>query len=70
MQQPCLYRIVLSRLRWDNRTRSYLQRRLTGGRTRREIIRYLKRYVARQVYRLVVPANPPADQTGPAGVAA
>lgn len=26
-----LYRIVLSRLRWDDRTRNYLQRRLTEG---------------------------------------
>ncbi|MCY0932134.1 IS110 family transposase [Streptomyces sp. H27-H1] len=31
-----LYRIVLSRLRWDDRTRDYLQRRLTEGKTRRD----------------------------------
>ncbi|MGW7201773.1 transposase, partial [Streptomyces chryseus] len=65
-----LYRIALSRLRWDDRTRDYLQRRLTEGKTRREIIRCLKRYVAREIYRHLVPANRPADQTGPAGVAA
>ncbi|MFD6186361.1 transposase [Streptomyces goshikiensis] len=65
-----LYRIVLSRLRWDDRTRDYLQRRLAEGKTRREIIRCLKRYVAREIYRLLVPATPPADQIGTASVAA
>ncbi|MEU1203416.1 IS110 family transposase [Streptomyces sp. NPDC005813] len=65
-----LYRIVLSRLRWDDRTRHYLQRRLTEGKRRREIIRCLKRYVAREIYRLLVPATPPADRTGTASVAA
>ncbi|WUD85539.1 transposase [Streptomyces sp. NBC_00503] len=56
-----LYRIVLSRLHWDDRTRDYLQRRLTEGKTRREIIRCLKRYVAREIYRHLVPANIPTD---------
>ena len=45
-----LYRIVLSRLRWDQRTQDYLQRRMAEGRTRREAIRCLKRYVARELY--------------------
>ncbi|MGW3353730.1 IS110 family transposase [Nonomuraea rubra] len=47
-----LYRIVLSRLRWDQRTRDYLERRLTEGKTRREVIRCIKRYVAREIYNL------------------
>ncbi|TCO33004.1 transposase [Kribbella steppae] len=51
-----LYRIVLTRLRWHAPTRTYLERRLTEGRTRREIIRCLKRYVAREVYPLLRPA--------------
>lgn len=46
-----LYRIVLVRLRWDPRTKGYLARRTKEGRTKREIIRCLKRYVARDVYR-------------------
>lgn len=62
-----LYRIVLSRLRWDGHTRDYLQRRLAEGKTRREIIRCLKRYVAREIYRLIVPASPPPAQTGTTG---
>ncbi|MEU5951507.1 IS110 family transposase [Streptomyces sp. NPDC047525] len=48
-----LHRIVLSRLRWDSRTQTYYERRVTEGKTRREIIRCLKRYVAREIYRLI-----------------
>ncbi|MFI7337267.1 IS110 family transposase [Streptomyces sp. NPDC050085] len=48
-----LHRIVLTRLRWDPRTQAYYARRTEQGKTRREIIRCLKRYVAREVYRLV-----------------
>ncbi|MFB6551074.1 IS110 family transposase [Streptomyces sp. NPDC056405] len=48
-----LHRIVLSRLRWDARTQAYYERRVMEGKTRREVIRCLKRYVAREVYRLV-----------------
>lgn len=48
-----LHRIVLSRLRWDARTQAYYERRVMQGKTRREVIRCLKRYVAREVYRLV-----------------
>ncbi|WP_406310719.1 transposase [Streptomyces sp. NBC_00623] len=39
-----LYRIVLSRLRWDARSQDYLRRRLAEGKPRRQIIRCLKRY--------------------------
>jgi transposase len=45
-----LYRIVLSRLRHDPATRAYAQRRTTEGKTTAEIIRCLKRYVARELY--------------------
>jgi transposase len=44
-----LWRIVFTRLGSDARTRSYLARRLDDGLS--EIIRSLKRYVARQTYR-------------------
>jgi len=46
-----LWRIVFTRLGSDKRTRLYMQRRLEEGRTKPEIIRILKRYVAREVYR-------------------
>jgi transposase len=45
-----LYVIVLSRMSADKRTRAYVERRLAEGRTKSEIIRVLKRYVAREVY--------------------
>ncbi|WP_091457991.1 IS110 family RNA-guided transposase [Actinokineospora iranica] len=48
-----LYRIVLTRLRCDPSTQEYLQRRLAQGKTRREVIRCLKRYVAREVHPLL-----------------
>ncbi|WP_197289613.1 hypothetical protein [Saccharothrix sp. NRRL B-16348] len=34
-----LYRIALSRLRWDARTQDYLARSLTQGKTRPETVR-------------------------------
>jgi transposase len=46
-----LWRIVLTRMSSDPRTRAYVQRRLTEGRSKPEIMRVLKRYVAREVYR-------------------
>jgi transposase len=52
-----LHTIVLSRLRYDPATRAYATRRTTEGKTPREIKRCLKRYLARDLYRLL--ENPP-----------
>jgi transposase len=46
-----LWRIVIVRLTCDPKTQAYVERRLKEGRTKREVIRVLKRYVAREVYR-------------------
>ncbi len=46
-----LYRIVITRIRGDEPTRAYLERRTKQGMSKREIIRCLKRYVAREIYR-------------------
>jgi len=46
-----LWRIVMVRLASDQETRNYMVRRTLEGRSKREIIRCLKRYVAREVYR-------------------
>lgn len=46
-----LHRIVISRLSCDDRTKHYLERRLEEGRSRKETIRMLKRYVAREIYK-------------------
>jgi transposase len=48
-----LYIIVLSRMSNDPATRAYVQRRTTEGLSKREIIRCLKRYVARQIYKII-----------------
>ena len=45
-----LYVIVITRMGADKRTRAYVERRLAEGRTKPDIIRILKRYVAREVY--------------------
>lgn len=45
-----LWRIALVRLRWDQRTRAYAARRTTDGLSKAEILRCLKRYIAREVY--------------------
>jgi transposase len=46
-----LWRIVFTRMSSDPRTRAYVQRRLDEGRSKPEIMRILKRYVARETYR-------------------
>ncbi|MEU9496889.1 IS110 family transposase [Streptomyces sp. NPDC048215] len=55
--KAALYRIVVTRLRRDARTRLYLERRTKEGMSKREIIRCLKRYVAREIYRHIQPAS-------------
>jgi len=45
-----LHRIVIVRLRRDDRTREYMERRISEGMTKSEVIRCLKRYVARELF--------------------
>ena len=49
-----LYMICLARMRRDLRTKEYVARRTAEGKSKREIIRCLKRYVAREAYRVLV----------------
>jgi transposase len=48
-----LFMITLSRLRYCPDTRTYAQRRQPEGLSKREIIRCLKRYVAREIYHAI-----------------
>jgi transposase len=48
-----LYMITLVRLRYCPDTQAYIQRRLTEGLSKREAIRCVKRYVARQTYHAI-----------------
>ena len=50
-----LYRIVLVRLRYHQPTKDYLTRRLAEGKPKNEIIRCLKRYIAREVFAALQP---------------
>jgi transposase len=46
-----LWRIVMVRIAHDPETTQYFERRVKEGRSKRDVIRILKRYVAREVYR-------------------
>jgi transposase len=48
-----LYLIIINRLRNDERTIAYRDRKLAQGHTTKDITRALKRYVARETYRLL-----------------
>ena len=48
-----LYRIVVVRLRHDLRTQAYMCRRTGEGMSKSEVIRCLKRYVAREVFTII-----------------
>jgi transposase len=45
-----LWHIVFTRMVNDPRTKHYIERRMKEGRTKKEAIRCLKRYVAREVF--------------------
>ena len=48
-----LWHIVITRMVYDPRTTEYIDRRRTEGLTKKEAVRCLKRYVAREVYGLL-----------------
>jgi transposase len=49
-----LWRIAVTRIRYDPRTQDYYARRMAAGKTRKEIIRELQRYIAREAYRELI----------------
>jgi len=56
-----LHMIVLTRKRYCPRTRAYVARRTAQGLSNREITRCLKRYVAREIYRIINPPSPASE---------
>jgi transposase len=60
-----LYMICLARMRRDLRTQEYVARRTAQGKSKREIIRCLKRYLAREVYRVLISCSAHSSPTGP-----
>ena len=58
-----LHQIVLSRMKHDGRTKAYVEKRTAEGKSKKEIIRCLKRYVANEAYRaLLDPMKAPEKQ--------
>jgi transposase len=49
-----LHIVALVRTSHDDRTRQYVVRRTSEGKTKPEIIRCLKRYIAREVYKILI----------------
>ncbi len=60
-----LYMVCLARMRRDGRTQAYVARRTQEGKGKREIIRCLKRYVAREVYRVLATYGARSSPTRP-----
>lgn len=52
-----LHIIAIGRLRTDNKTKEYVEKRLTQGHTKLEALRCLKRYIAREVYYILKKRN-------------
>ena len=57
-----LHMIVISRWRMDETTKAYVAKRTAEGMSKLEIMRCLKRYVAREVYYLLKRRNKEIDQ--------
>ena len=57
-----LWRVATTRMRTDTRTKEYVAKRHGEGKNKREIIRCLKRHIAREIYRLIT--NPPPTPNG------
>jgi len=58
-----LWVVAMGRLRWDQQTRAYMARRTAEGKSKPEIIRCIKRYLARELYGvLTAPAGQPATR--------
>ena len=65
-----IHNIVITRTRHCPKTRAYIGKRISQGKTAREARRCLKRYIARHLYRLLEnpppnPQNSPQPQTTP-----
>ncbi|MBV9577105.1 MAG: IS110 family transposase [Chloroflexi bacterium] len=52
-----LHLLAVGRMGWDPATRAYVERRTAEGRTKPEIIRCLKRYIARELYPVLLAAT-------------
>lgn len=65
-----LWVIALVRLRCDPRTRAYVERRTGEGLSKPEIIRCIKRFVAREVFKILRKSCPSGDRLNVCSIAA
>jgi transposase len=56
-----LFVIALTRMSHDQRTRHYVARRTAEGCSKREIMRCLKRYIAREIHQHLTPHPRPCS---------
>lgn len=59
-----IHTIAIVRMRCHQSTREYVTKRVIEGRNKKEIIRSLKRYITRQIYRTLNNAEPGPGPTG------
>ena len=60
-----LWTIAMTRLAHDPRTKAYAARRTAEGKTKKEIIRCLKRYIAREIYKALCRPRQPGSASAP-----
>ena len=60
-----LWTIAMTRLAHDPRTKAYAARRTAEGKTKKEIIRCLKRYIAREIYKALCRPQRPRMPSAP-----
>lgn len=66
-----LYTVAIVRMRYHEPTRAYVQRRTAEGLSKKDIIRCLKRAIAREIYRLLTkPTEPVPSPSLPQRLAA
>ena len=59
-----IHEIARARMAHDPRTRAYIEKKISEGKSKREAVRCLCRYIAREVYRLLTgPQEAPCDQS-------
>jgi hypothetical protein len=61
-----LYRAVIVRMRWHKPTIPYVKKHTADGLSKNDIIRYMNRYLVRQVYRLLPPPSMSNSESGTA----
>ncbi|MGN0077374.1 MAG: IS110 family transposase [Coriobacteriales bacterium] len=60
-----LYHIAVSRLKYDERTKAYAAKRKADGKSKKETLRCLKRYISNEVYRALLNPRDVPEQRGP-----